>query len=115
MVSADSLSSITSTAFKYMSASTINSLTITQLTGLSVEQAVAFQQSPYYSYFSNTITSVLKSSIAGVTTTFTVSNASVKVFDYYFNFIATLLVSFLIFKQWKWMYSSFIKKTIIYS
>lgn len=99
MISADSLSSITSTAFKYMPASTINSLTVTQLTGLSVDQAVAFQQSPYYSYFSNTITSVLKSSITGVPITFTVSNASVKVFDSYFNLLATLFVSYLILKQ----------------
>lgn len=48
-----------------MPASTINTLTIPQLTGLSIEQSVSLYQSPYKSFFSKQVYLGLKSSIDG--------------------------------------------------
>ena len=48
-----------------MPAATVNTLSIDQLNGLTVNQVVSLQQSPNVGSFSSTITNGLTSSIAG--------------------------------------------------
>ena len=62
-INSNSITYITNTALKFMPASTVNTLTNSQLSGLSLNQAVALQNSPYYSLFSNTIISAIQSII----------------------------------------------------
>lgn len=64
LVSADSMSSITNTAWKYMPASTVNLLSVDQLSGLASAQVSALQNSPNYASFSSTITSGLSSLVS---------------------------------------------------
>lgn len=60
-VPADSISSISTTAWKYMPAATVNSLSSDQLNGLSNDQLTSLLNSPNYSSFSGPITSALSS------------------------------------------------------
>ncbi len=81
-INSNSISFITATAFTFMPASTVNMLTNTQLAGLTLSQAVALQNSPYYTYFSNAIQSVIQSIINNSKLS-TVSSASIQHFNIY--------------------------------
>jgi len=67
-VSADAIHSFSTLSFKFMPAATVNSMSATQLAGLSHVQVVALLNSPYYSSFSTTVTSALASATDGTTT-----------------------------------------------
>lgn len=89
-INSNSISFITTTAFTFMPASTINMLNNTQLAGLTLSQAVALQNSPYYTYFSSTIQSAIQSIINNSKLS-TVSSASIQHFNIY-NFIILLFI-----------------------
>jgi len=79
LVSADGVSSITTSALQYMPAATVNTLSSTQLAGLAVDQVSALMNSPYYSSFSASLQASLQSSATG--TTVTANSASSLVFS----------------------------------
>jgi hypothetical protein len=89
-INSNSISFITATAFTFMPASTVNMLTNTQLAGLTLSQAVALQNSPYYTYFSNAIQSVIQSIINNSKLS-AVSSASIQHFNIY-NLIILLFI-----------------------
>ena len=60
-----------------MSASSVNTLSASQLSSLTVNQIVALQQSPYYSYFSSFIKNALTASLNGGTIIPVVSSTSI--------------------------------------
>jgi len=64
-VSDDGISSFSTTAFQYMPAATVNSMSTTQLAGLAVDQVTALLNSPYYSSFSTAVTNALALAIGG--------------------------------------------------
>jgi hypothetical protein len=68
LVSVDSMSSITTTAFQYMPAATVNSLSVSQLTGLSIDQVTALLNSPNYASFSSSIKNYLVALASGSST-----------------------------------------------
>ena len=67
-VSADAIHSFSTLSFKFMPAATVNSMSATQLAGLSHVQVVALLNSPYYSSFSTAVTNALASATGGTTT-----------------------------------------------
>lgn len=68
LIPTDSISSISTVAWKYMPADTVNSLSADQIGELSNDQMTALLNSPNYDSFSDLITSSLQSQL-GVTTT----------------------------------------------
>jgi len=60
LVSADSMSSITTTALEYMPATTVNMLSPTQIAGLSNDQITSLMNSPNYASFSTSIVNTLQ-------------------------------------------------------
>lgn len=89
-VSASSISSISITAFTYMPATTVNALTSTQLAGLSLNQIVALQKSPYYSYFSDAIISAIQKTIFNSLVSDASSNKNLNIY----NLLVLLLIYF---------------------
>ena len=61
LVSSDSISSISSSAWTNMPVATVNSLSSTQLAGLTTSQVSSLQNSPSYSSFSSSIQNGLTS------------------------------------------------------
>ena len=75
-ISSSAISSITTTAWTYMPASIVNTMTNSQLTGLSSTQVSALLNSPNYSQFSSSIQMALALLSIGSSTTTTTSSTS---------------------------------------
>jgi hypothetical protein len=80
-----------------MPASTVNALSASQLASLTVNQIVALQQSPYYSYFSSFIKNALTSSLNGGSISPIVSSLSIIKLDL-LNLIVLLCLSLAVLK-----------------
>ena len=65
-ITAETISSITTLAWKYMPASTVNLLSSTQMSGLTNTQVSSLMNSPSYSSFSSTIQSSVTSLSNGI-------------------------------------------------
>jgi len=92
LISADNIGSITTSAWTNMPAATVNSLSATQLAGLSTDQVTALTNNPNAASFSASVTNALTSALTGTTT----SNANMQSINMISLLICSLMAIFIL-------------------